>query len=79
MKKAPPNTLRGRKDRYARRNSALHRVANGTAKVCSVDINKSITDWRASSQALVAVQDFGPAKDRLGSCVTSIAGPNGVA
>jgi hypothetical protein len=31
----------------------------------------SILDWRASSQGLAAVRDFGPANDRSGSCVTS--------
>ncbi len=28
-------------------------------------------------QETAALRDFNPANDRLGSCVTSIAGPNG--
>jgi hypothetical protein len=35
----------------------------------------SIPRWRGSS--LAALRDFYLAHDRFGSCVTSIAGPNG--
>jgi hypothetical protein len=30
-----------------------------------------IADWRTSGQGLAALRDFGPANDRIGSCVTS--------